>query len=454
MTDQGGDTYAQVISDGQQTVTLTGAVVELVGRPISSIWQKRNATQAFKEKLGEWAGEAVDRKGRWLQPVLRSRAFEDHLVRENGYFQPTGQCDSSFAWAQLLYALNIRPGGGVIAWRLPPKVINPAVAEDVVLEVDGAVMCHIINIFRLYKKSAPEDFSRCSFPFGRLSIDQNGAKFTATFEPGTQDDLREKRVPFSIRCWGIPGSYLLIDEEVVVANYFNAIHYHISDAAGIGGLPNPNQPMKDRASFLLRALKLLRSGGLGHECTKWTTTCTKAWHNPRLITRTWMEEMSRIKRRVTTNGGDDRSLIEYIVSSLADRPNFLVELNHACSIFYKFTRSQEPFDSRWKLLVRHWLEKRCMFSQSGFSSYWSPPDPSLERMDEVLSGLMLKELPSALENLEMQPEGSWLKELFTMVSDLIHLFEAGDELINAPLIVLELGAEHSLWQGTCEVRGQ
>lgn len=75
-------------------------------------------------------------------------------------------------------------------------------------------------------------------------------------------------------------------------------------------------------------------------------------------------------------------------------------------------------------------------------------------MDEVLSELMLKELPSVLENLEMQPEGSWLKELSTMVSDLINLFEAGDELKNAPLIVLELGAEHSLWQGTCEVRGQ
>lgn len=449
MTDQGGDTYAQVISDGQQTVTLTGAVVELVGRPISSIWQKRNATQAFKEKLGEWADEAVDRKGRWLQPVLRSRAFEDHLVRENGYFQPTGQCDSSFAWAQLLYALNIRPGGGVIAWRLPPKVINPAVAEDVVLEVDGAAMCHIINIFRLYETSAPEDYSRCSFPFGRLLIDQNGAKFTATFEPGTQDDLREKRVPFSYRAWGIPGSYLLIDKEVVVANYFNAIHYHISDAAGIGGLPNPNQPMKDRATFLLRALKLLKSSVLDHTCTRCPSICTEAWRRPRLITRTWMEDMSRIKRRVTTNGGDDRSLIEYIVSTLADRPN-----NHACSIFFRLTESQEPVDSRWKPLVRHWLEKRCMFSQSGYSSYWTRFNHSPEWMDEVLSELMLKELPSVLENLEMQPEGSWLKELSTMVSDLINLFEAGDELKNAPLIVLELGAEHSLWQGTCEVRGQ
>lgn len=104
--------------------------------------------------------------------------------------------------------------------------------------------------------------------------------------------------------------------------------------------------------------------------------------------------------------------------------------------------------------MRHWLEERCMFLQSGFSSYWTQSDPSPRCMDEVMSGLMRKELPSVLEKLEMQPEGSWLKELFTMVSDLIHLFEAGDELINAPLIVLELGAEHSLWQGTYEVRGQ
>ncbi|KAJ5546023.1 hypothetical protein N7494_003608 [Penicillium frequentans] len=450
MTDQGGDKYAQVISDGQQTVMLTGAIVELVGRPLSSIWRKRSATQAFKEKLGEWADEAVDRKGRCLQPVLRSRAFEDHLVRENGYFQPTGQCDSSFAWAQLLYALNIRPGGGVIAWRLPPKGINPAVAGDVALEVDGAAMCHIINIFRLYKKSAPEDFNRCSFPFGRLSIDQNGAKFTATFEPGTQDDLREQRVPFSYRCWAIPGSYLLIDKEVVVANYFNAIHYDISDAAEIGGLPNPNQPMKDRASFLLRALELLRSGGLDHAFTRCPRICTEAWHKPRLITRKWMEEMSRIKRRVTTNGGEDMSLIEYIVSSLADRPNFVAEVNHSCSIFLRSAGEQE----RWKPLVRSWLDERCMSSQSGFSSYWTQSSPSTGLMEQILNRLMLKELPSVLENLKMQPEGSWLKELSTMVSDLIDLLTAGDDLINAPLLVLGLGADHSLWQGTCEVRGQ
>ncbi|KAJ5526963.1 hypothetical protein N7513_011122 [Penicillium frequentans] len=425
MTDQGGDKYAQVISDGQQTVTLTGAIVELVGRPLSSIWRKRSATQAFKEKLGEWADEAVDRKGRCLQPVLRSRALEDHLVRENGYFQPTGQCDSSFAWAQLLYALNIRPGGGVIAWRLPPKGINPAVAGDVALEVDGAAMCHIINIFRLYKKSAPEDFNRCSFPFGRLSIDQNGAKFTATFEPGTQDDLREQRVPFSYRCWAIPGSYLLIDKEVVVANYFNAIHYDISDAAEIGGLPNPNQPMKDRASFLLRALELLRSGGLDHACTKCPRICTEAWHKPRLITRKWMEEMSRIKRRVTTNGGEDMSLIEYIVSSLADRPNFVAEV---C----RRTREVEAFGAE--------LAGREV--------------PSTGLMEQILNRLMLKELPSVLETLKMQPEGSWLNELSTMVSDLIDLLTAGDDLINAPLLVLGLSADHSLWQGTCEVRGQ
>lgn len=245
MANQSKDGYAQVIGDGQQTVTLAGAVFELVGRPLSSIWKKHRTAQALKQKLGEWADEAVDNKGRWLQPVLRSRAFEDHLVRENGYFQPTGRCESSFAWAQLLFALNIRPKGGVVTWKLPPGEVDPAVSSDISLEVDGDVICHIINLYRLYNDAAPNDFlhlarlKSCRFPFGRLSLHQVNDNFIATFKPGTNQDLSSKRVPFSYSCPELKGTYLPFDKETLVAKYYNAVHHQISDTAAIGDLPDP-----------------------------------------------------------------------------------------------------------------------------------------------------------------------------------------------------------------------
>jgi len=88
-------------------------------------YQDGSTARELKKKLGEWVLEAQDDQDRWQQPVLSKDAFESHLVKENGQFQPSGVCTALFSWAKLLYALNIRPkqgeNPGIISWREVPE---------------------------------------------------------------------------------------------------------------------------------------------------------------------------------------------------------------------------------------------------------------------------------------------------------------------------------------------
>lgn len=72
---------------------------------------------------------------------------------------------------------------------------------------------------------------------------------------------------------------------------------------------------------------------------------------PKLVTRTWLEEASRIKRRVTTNGGKDMALVDYIMASLQDRPDFVS----------KAEKMAEGDQRDWKSALREKLKSRCLF---------------------------------------------------------------------------------------------
>jgi hypothetical protein len=114
MADQ-KDSYGRVIDDGRQTLSFAGAALDLVERTPSSALRKRSAVQALRDKLGEWADEAVDKQGRWLRPLLAAKLLEEHIISKDGRFTPSGVCQSSLGWTQLLYALDIRPGRGILA---------------------------------------------------------------------------------------------------------------------------------------------------------------------------------------------------------------------------------------------------------------------------------------------------------------------------------------------------
>lgn len=474
-----------VVDDSQQPVALVGSFLELVGRPILSLWQRKNLVQAFKQKLGEWAEEAIDQKGRWLQPVLRSKAFEDHLKRENGQFLPAGRCEASFAWAQFLFALNIRPGTGVLAWRLPPIDFDPALSNNLSLEVDGDVMCHIINLYRLYREAAPtldsvwgrdapED--QCRLPFGRLSMRQVDDRFVATFEPGPNADLSSQRLPLYYRRRGraclIAEGHLRFERDGLVADYFKALDQQASDTARIGNLPDPCCSMKERAQFFIHCRKMLQpshrcddicgilcshSHDPSHVCVD---SCVKKcplsgesnWHRPSLVTPIWLEELSRIKRRVTTDGGENMGLLHYIVSALHDRPKFVL---HTTNII----RGNPSLNRRykkdgWEAVLTGGLKRMFLFSHQKIRISWDDGRrESRQAMDSIIKEVK-KELPRILKSLAEQAESTWLHQLSDMVPETLALLAFPNEFKNAPVAILELGPGHGLWGSTCEIQGQ
>ena len=134
---------------------------KIFGRPAAYLldsYKEGNDARELKLKLGEWAAEAQDKRGRWMQPVLSKEAFETHLKKQGGQFEPSGECTSAFGWAKLLYSLNIRPKNGkergMISWRLIPEgEAHPSKTGSISLHVHGAVLCHIINLYQTYTGS-------------------------------------------------------------------------------------------------------------------------------------------------------------------------------------------------------------------------------------------------------------------------------------------------------------
>ena len=393
--------------------------------------------QALRERLGEWAQEAFDANGRLLQPVLRNTAFEDHLVKENGFFKPSGSCESTFAWAHLLYALDIRPGRGVLGWRVPTDGIDPADYGQISLEIGGQTLCHIVNLYREYTSSAPNELSRaspgsvCRLPFGTLSIHKDESKFIVSFQSGTPEELCAPRVPFSCSVWRHPAKHLRFEQEVVVARYFNAIDHGVSDTRAV--LPNSTCSLIERTRGLVDSVRFLGQGG---------------WDNPYVLTLSWLEEASRIKRRASTNGGEDSSLIDDIITALAKMPDVVKQLRNVTS-----------GKASWKYCVKDVLKEKFMFTKDQFHLVWIGRGPlgSKSLTGIGVGHIIWKEFPAVLlqvlAQFKTEPAGTWRHILSEMVSDAAALLDIPTKWVNRPGIVLELTRESEMWTADCRIRG-
>jgi hypothetical protein len=165
------------------------------------------------------------------------------------------------------------------------------------------------------------------------------------------------------------------------------------------------------------------------------------WNKPYLVTRSWIEEASRIKRRVTTNGGNDRSLVQYVIKSLAKRPEFVARMDE----------SIEGGALSWEDIIESDLERKCMFQGETFHFYWSAHFSS-ERSD-YFEHLISRELPSILRQLELAPEASWKRTLSEIVPEVIELLYMPHEAQNCPVLTLELASDHHLWNLICQIKG-
>ncbi|KAL9617182.1 MAG: hypothetical protein Q9160_007986 [Pyrenula sp. 1 TL-2023] len=427
------DPYSQGVDDAQKTVTLAGAFVDLVRGPATSFLRRRSAQQILRERLGEWVDEAVDAQGRWLQPVLRTDAFENHLIRSNGHFRPTGSCLASFAWAHLLFALDIRPGRGVLSWGLPKKSNDAASTGQINLKIDGQVLCHVVNIYRLYTtKYMEQRLSSTSIfpqvfemPFGKLSVSKNDSQFVATFESGTSEELSSARVPFSYHCWLISGTCLKFDQEVVIARYFNTIHHGVSDSNAM--LPDASRSLKERIQALLRAYKRLLSSNFS---------------DPYLLTESWLKEASRIKRRVTTDGGYDNSLADDIIANLRKPVNALMKLQEG--------HNDDIVDDILCSVVR----ESFMTAEDCFQFVWTGRTISTRVRRMAIKDLVQGKLSNMVEKiLNEAPASSWMRVLADMSDDVTATLRIPNTWINRPGVRLELTPQEEIWNSECLIEG-
>ncbi|KAK3995007.1 hypothetical protein QBC44DRAFT_320930 [Cladorrhinum sp. PSN332] len=334
----------------------------MVITPASDAWDKKRARHAFRQRLGEWADETVDSEGRWQQPVLSSKAFEDHFTKILGLFKPSGELSSSFAWAQLLYALDIRPGAKVLEWKPLHHEIDPVESGQLPLVIDGEALCHIINLYQTYTEPRPRKISgaegKAQTSFGRLALrDGPDSSSIVTFEPAELSKLSATRKLFqaSHRLWR-HNSFPSFDESIVAARYLNAIYYGASEESLM--LPHPKEKLADRCKGLCSSIEVLVE-----------------WDNHLyLLTPKWIREANRIKQRATTDGGEDRSLAEVAIQYLSRQPSIVDDdLEEAAG--------SDP----WQKHVRYFIEGMCMFKSGSFDFEWDAEHKTPRRPHAVHS---------------------------------------------------------------------
>ena len=425
------DAYEQGIDSAGRTVGVAETLVGLVREPVTYFWQRRSIQQTLRDGLGEWLEEAVDSKGRWLQPVLRTAAFEKHLVEHNAHFQPSGSCQASFGWTHLLYALDVRPGCGVLTWRLPSSRYDPTTTKQIDLAIDGQALCHIINLYRSYNErymegernegSAFEEHG-CRMQFGLLKLSRANTRFSLVFEAGTAEELSSPRKPFCYYAPCVTGTHLRFEPEVVVARYFNTIHHGISEASAM--LPPATSPWKARMAALLSAGRFL-SG--------------QTAETPLLLTNTWLGEAGRIKRRITTDGGEDVSLATDIFNLISKSPNILKEL--------QWMRSWQ--DYLWEVLSSY-----VMSNKNRFQFMWSSRDHSEPFHRAIVQKVVethLRELTIA--TLNAAPVGSWKHSMSEVFDDFYEIMHIHHVWKNEPGLRLELTPESEVWNADCCIKG-
>lgn len=402
--------------------------------PISSLfgfYWKENPARELKGKLGEWAGEAKDQQGRWRQPVLTKEAFERHLKANNGYFQPSGECTASFGWAQLLFALNIRPKkgdeAGIISWRLTMDGAGPAQTGTVSLAMDGAVLCHIVNLYQKYTGGTPSA-DKFQLPFGELRL-LNESTHTYAFESFGESQLASLRKPFfySRRDRNmIREGYLDLERNNVIALYENALGCGISEDRL--KLSDTQKPLIDRVNLLLAAMVAVNQDN---------------WDAPYLITPSWIEFASRIKRRATTDGGNDDLLRRHIEIFISNDDAMVARL--------KIPLRDE---GTWQDELTSTLKPLFMLKDDHFEFIWNLTIELSSRINPRFVDIVHELLHEALENLTATDEGTlWARTTSPQVpaEDLVKVLRLPHMILNKPVVVLSYMPDE--WNFLVEISG-
>ncbi|KAK4220932.1 hypothetical protein QBC38DRAFT_462032 [Podospora fimiseda] len=197
-----------------------------------------------------------------------------------------------------------------------------------------------------------------------------------------------------------------------------------------------------------------------------------------LLTPKWIHEANRIKRRATTDGGKDPSLIEVVFKWLSCQPSIVKQFEEAkeankaqheisnlslwepdltmLSLETDPTMVPREVDlgmSSWKTKAMDAVKNMCMFKHQSFHLEWTFWDDTPERTPAIhwITRNAISGLPA--EELQKPPPGSWHQTLSQMVEQLVETLKLPGCIENAPVVVLELTEGHVLWDSTGFING-
>jgi hypothetical protein len=288
------------------------------------------------------------------------------------------------------------------------------------LAIHGEALCHIINLYQLYTPTSArlwKESKTYRFPFGTLKQDGED-RHLYTFSIGTLKELSSLRRPFQYSLQdehGLRAGHLKFDDGVVIAKYFNAIGHGVSDTgARLETTTKTKKPLQDRVKSLLAGMALLNQ---------------RNWDQPQLVTPTWINEASSIKRRVTTRGGDDNFLVEHVYKYISERPEIVSRL-----------KTPLPKEELWEEELKSSVKALCMFQDDHFEFVWAVRDMFRSDKNPQFDAIIQQELTEALGKLSELPEGSWGRTLSAIpTQELVNLLKLQHEILNRPIIVLQLG---------------
>jgi hypothetical protein len=384
---------SQDLADAQQTVGLIDGIYKMVEPHVLEAMQKRDDTKPLKKFIGAWWEQAFEH-GACMVPVLDVENFEEHLKKANGQLQPRGNCPATSPWGRLLHALAIDPGDHVVTWKPASGARWEMPKGELAMDIRGAAFCHLVNLYKIEDPSDEgflvegkrQEKGRCHLSFGWLTWTSDDAgHMLATFEPDTIPKLNGPKLPF--------GRIDTMEAELWMS-YEAALKNGISDKKLVW--PDPSKTLlPERLKHLLVSLRKLEDPS-----------------STLILTRTWLDQASRIRRRATTNGDKDETFLQDAYMTLAQHSKRRLLSNE----------ERRNIQARLRLCF--------FFKEDGFSikRYAPSSAPEAPSAQEALRNMSYRQiLRDTLQSYSAQPPTSWKGQLYTS-RDLVYTVMTWDRV--------------------------
>jgi hypothetical protein len=348
------DAYAQGIANGQATVSLAGSILQF-GQPLAQAFLRDRADRKvsietkrrLKKYMGVWYDHLMDDDKLERRPVMKSAAFREWMLENDGAFKPVGICTATASWAVLLYALGIGPTTRVTYSSNGRKLTESVVSYTPIelksqnlstsfggqpmfgapstgfLEIPGEIVCHIINLFCRdlwkyeHKKDSRERYMFTDFGCLTLTPPVSTTEGAALgFRQADIESVSRTRWPLLFPGFNPSARHSLVVNDLLdhgtrMVLYFQTLDPLYGTSHGALVWPDVESTLKSRLKALRENLDFVTSYGRGD---------TERAFPALLLTRHWLEGANRIARRTLTWGGTDKSFAEDVLDASNKEP--------------------------------------------------------------------------------------------------------------------------------------